>query len=58
MSKMSEISIEIQQRLCAGESPSNISREMNIPIEWVEATVELYESQEFETYRNFDSVNS
>lgn len=47
MSKMSDISIEIQERLVDGEEPKAIARAMNIPLTWVYATVELLESQNY-----------
>lgn len=42
MSKMSEISLEIQERLTEGEEPEIIAKVMEIPIQWV------YAEEEFE----------
>ena len=35
MSRMSELSIEIQERLADGHAPASIARELNIPAHWV-----------------------
>jgi hypothetical protein len=35
MSKMSDLHVEIQDRLAAGQSPDYISKWLEIPIEWV-----------------------
>lgn len=36
MSKMSDLMIEIQQRLEMGEQMTTIARELEIPLQWVE----------------------
>jgi hypothetical protein len=38
MSKMSEIALEIQERLNNGDNPKWIAKIMNIPLDWVLAT--------------------
>jgi len=43
MSKMSDISIEIQDRLIDGQEPRIIAKVMEIPIQWVYAEVESME---------------
>lgn len=35
MSSMSELSIEIEDRLADGHDPAAIARELNIPVHWV-----------------------
>lgn len=35
MSRMSEISLEIQERLERGEEPRLIALSLNVPVEWV-----------------------
>jgi hypothetical protein len=35
MSKMSDLHVEIQDRLAGGQSPEYISKWLEIPIEWV-----------------------
>ena len=35
MSKMSDLHVEIQDRLAAGQSPDYISKWLEIPFEWV-----------------------
>jgi hypothetical protein len=46
MSKMSDISIEIQDRLTDGQEPRIIAKVMEIPIQWVYAEVESMEFME------------
>ena len=46
MSKMSDISIEIQGRLASDQEPDIIARVMEIPIQWVYAEVESMENTE------------
>lgn len=50
MSKMSNISIEIQDRLASDQEPEIIARVMEIPIQWVYAEIESSESFEDDTY--------
>lgn len=38
MSKMSDLMLEIEERLNAGESPQSIAKELDIPLEWVLVT--------------------
>ena len=35
MSRMSELSLEIQERLAEGQTPAKIARDLNIPTHWV-----------------------
>lgn len=46
MSKMSEVSIEIQELLEDGETPVEIANRLNVPVTWVYATQELLDSQD------------
>lgn len=46
MSRMSDISLEIQDRLVDGQEPKIIAMVMEIPITWVYAEVESMESLE------------
>jgi hypothetical protein len=48
MSKMSDISIEIQDRLASDQEPQIIARVMEIPIQWVYAEVDSMEEIEDE----------
>lgn len=36
MSKMKDISIEIQEHLADGLTPAEVAAKMNVPIEWVQ----------------------
>lgn len=47
MSRMSELSIEIQERLAEGQSVAEISRALNIPPHWV---TEIRDEDEFIEY--------
>ena len=38
MSKMSDLAIDIQDRLDNGDKPEDIAKELDIPLEWVIAT--------------------
>lgn len=57
MSKMSDISIEIQDRLADGEDPEIIARVMEIPIRWVYSEAETLEYAEND-YDPYNTVNS
>ena len=57
MSKMSDISIEIQDRLTDGEDPEIIARVMEIPIRWVYSELESVEYTEND-YDPYNTVNS
>lgn len=46
MSKMSDISIEIQDRLVSGQEPKIIAMVMEVPIVWVYAEVDSMDSVE------------
>lgn len=35
MGRMSEIAIEIQERLDHGEEPKSVANSLNIPVEWI-----------------------
>ena len=35
MGRMSELSIEIEERLANGQEPIGIARDLNIPVHWV-----------------------
>lgn len=49
MSKMSELSIEIQQLLSDGYSPTIIAQALGIPLSWVTAADDFKDAdQEFE----------
>ncbi len=57
MSRMSDISIEIQDRLADGEDPKIIAKVMEIPIVWVYAEIESLEYSE-DDYDPYNTVNS
>lgn len=44
MSKMSDISIDIQDYLAEGVNPTKIAKILNIPLAWVYDTLESMES--------------
>lgn len=47
MSKMNDLSLEIQERLFAGQSPEYIANWLEIPIQWVNDTLDyMLESDE------------
>lgn len=58
MSKMSEMHIEIQERLEGGQTPEYIANHLEIPITWVYAVQELNAEQEFADYSPHNTVNS
>lgn len=49
MSKLSELSIHIQDMLEAGYLPVTIARELDIPVTWIFEEVEQEELSPFET---------
>ena len=57
MSRMSDISIEIQDRLANGEDPKIIAKVMEIPIVWVYAEVESMDfgTEDFDPYNTVNS---
>lgn len=57
MSRMNDISLEIQDRLAAGEDPKIIARVMEIPIVWVYAEAESFDYSEND-YDPYNTVNS
>jgi hypothetical protein len=57
MSKMSDIFIEIQDRLSKKEDPKNIAEELNIPISWVYGAYEVTPEEE-ELYSPYKTYNS
>ncbi len=52
MSRMSELSIDIQDMLEAGYLPVTIARQLEVPITWV------FEEIKQEEYSPFETVNS
>lgn len=56
MSKMSDISVEVQNRLVSGQNPQFISKHMEIPLDWVlseEANLTLDNIVDVEDYDNY-----
>ena len=49
MSKMSDLSLEIQDMLEEGYLPVTIARQLEIPVAWVQEEVEQEELSPFET---------
>jgi hypothetical protein len=45
MSRMSELAIDIEERLYNGENPMDIAEELGIPYKWVLTTAEMLELQ-------------
>lgn len=45
MSKMSEISLEIQELLNQGVHPTNIAKLLQVPLAWVYDTLEMMDSE-------------
>ena len=41
MSRMSELMIEIEERLIAGQSMDAIAEELKVPLDWIEGVTEL-----------------
>ena len=56
MSKMSELSLDIQGMLEEGYEPRTIARYLEIPVEWVYE--ELSQETDEELFSPFDTVNS
>ena len=56
MSKMSDLSIEIEERLSAGQSPEYIAGWLEIPIEWVRKVARDAASEEPDCY--YQEANS
>ncbi len=56
MSKMSELSIDIQGMLVEGHDPRAIARYLEIPVEWVYE--ELSRESEEESFSPFETCNS
>jgi len=56
MSKMSELSIDIQGMLVEGHDPRAIARYLEIPVEWVYE--ELSREFEEESFSPFETCNS
>ncbi len=54
---MSDIFIEIQDRLSKKEDPKNIAEELNIPISWVYGAYEVTPEEE-ELYSPYKTYNS
>jgi len=52
MSRMSELSIQIQERLERGETPEDIAYALEIPVSWV------YEEQHQEAVSSLATMNS
>lgn len=57
MSKMKNISIEIQERLDDGIDPEVIAKVMEIPIRWVHAEMEAMDNHN-EDYDPYNTINS
>lgn len=57
MSKMSQISMEIQDRLDTGDDPKQIAKDLEVPLTWVYATMELQYSQ-YNEYDPYNTINS
>ena len=57
MSRMSELSIEIQAMLEEGHQPRAIARYLEIPVEWVYEQLSQ-ESNSEELFSPFETVNS
>ena len=61
MSKMSEISLEIQELLVDGVRPSVIATELNVPIVWVYSVMKeliretLSQGQDYDPYNTVNS---
>ena len=58
MSKMSDISIEIQERLAGGQSPEYIAKWLEIPIQWVKETQDMMEEQIPNDFDPYNTINS
>lgn len=56
MSKMSEMSLEIQERLANGEEPRSIANSLNIPVNWVHAVEDDYLYITADDYADVDAI--
>jgi hypothetical protein len=54
MSMMKDIDIDIQEMLLDGIEPAVIAKTLNVPLEWVEATMDSLESDDEEQDDAFD----
>ena len=52
MSRMSELSIEIQERLAEGQTPADVARALDIPTHWVTEIAEEDAYQDYLAYAN------
>ena len=43
MSKMSELALDIEERLIAGEKPEDIAVALEVPLDWIEVVAECAE---------------
>ena len=57
MSKMSEISLEIQDLLVEGVHPTKVAKLLKVPLTWVYDTLEMMDS-ELDDYDPYNTVNS
>ena len=57
MSRMSELVLDIEYLLKAGKSPMDVSRELEIPVNWVYEAQEMDEDSE-EVLSPFATMNS
>ncbi|NBV51318.1 hypothetical protein EBR78_08895 [bacterium] len=58
MSKMAELDIEIQEMLLEGNEPAVIAKVLNVPMEWVEATMASMEPEAgVESFDDFDVLD-
>jgi hypothetical protein len=47
MSRMSELAIEVTERIRAGHTPAHVARDLNIPVHWV---TEIAEEEDYNEY--------
>lgn len=47
MSRMSELSLEIQERLSVGQSPAEVAKALNVPSHWV---TEIRDENDYQDY--------
>lgn len=60
MSRMSEMHLEIEERLACGELPQHIATSLKVPVEWVTAVEDSFECGYMPTaddYADADAVN-
>lgn len=57
MSKMSDISIDIQDMLEEGVHPTKIAKALKVPLSWVYDTLEMMESSE-PSFDPYETINS